>query len=167
MLTDALYELLSQMVSEQSGGRDSDPVSLQLSSVACACLFSFVVGLRDTSKMLSVISMMLIGSSQLSATMQVCILCVCVCVCVSVCVCLCVCLCLSVYVCVCVSVCLSVCVFMSVCVCLCVYLCVCVCVCVSLLHLMSKCTIILFRFLRYSCHFTDQFRQFYSREYGR
>ena len=76
------------MVSEESGGRDSDPVSSQLSSVACACLLSLVVGLGDTSKMLSAISMMLIGSSQLSTTIQVCILCVYargvhVCVCVS------------------------------------------------------------------------------------
>ena len=66
------------MVSEESGDRDSDPVSSQLSSVACACLLSLVVGLGDTSKMLSAISMMLIGSSQLSTTIQVCILCVCV-----------------------------------------------------------------------------------------
>ena len=71
--TDALYELLSQMVSEESGGRDGDPVSSQLSSVACACLLSLVVGLGDTSKMLSAISMMLIGSSQLSTTIQVCV----------------------------------------------------------------------------------------------
>ena len=48
--TDALYELLSQIVSEESGGRDSDPVSSQLPSVACACLLSLVVGLGDTSK---------------------------------------------------------------------------------------------------------------------
>ena len=71
------------MVSEESGGRDSDPVSSQLSSVACACLLSLVVGLGDTSKMLSAISMMLIGSSQLSTTIQVCILCLCVSVCVT------------------------------------------------------------------------------------
>ena len=70
--TDALYELLSQMVSEESGGHDGDTVSSQLSSVACACLLSLVVGLGDTSKMLSAISMMLIGSSQLSTTIQVC-----------------------------------------------------------------------------------------------
>ena len=80
--TDALYELLSQMVSEESGGRDSDPVSSQLSSVACACLFSLVVGLGDTSKMLSAISMMLIRSSQLSSTMQVCTLLICLSVCI-------------------------------------------------------------------------------------
>ena len=69
--TDALYELLSQMVSEESGGHDGDTVSSQLSGVACACLLSLVVGLGDTSKMLSAISMMLIGSSQLSTTIQV------------------------------------------------------------------------------------------------
>ena len=51
------------------GGRDSDPVSSQLSSVACASLLSLVVGLGDTSKMLSAISMMLVRSSQLSGTM--------------------------------------------------------------------------------------------------
>ena len=86
---DALYELLSQMVSEESGGRDGDPVSSQLSSVACACLLSLVVGLGDTSKMLSAISMMLIGSSQLSTTIQVCVY-ITLCVCVRTCVCVCV-----------------------------------------------------------------------------
>ena len=75
------------MVSEESGGRDGDPVSSQLSSVACACLLSLVVGLGDTSKMLSAISMMLIGSSQLSTTIQVCVCpSVCPCVCAHVCV---------------------------------------------------------------------------------
>jgi len=69
--TDPLYELLSQMVSEESGGRSGDSVSSQLSSIACACLLSLVVGLGDTSKMLSAIAMMLIGSSQQSATIQV------------------------------------------------------------------------------------------------
>ena len=68
--------LLSQMVSEESGGRDGDTVLSQLSSVACACLLS-LVGLGDTSKMLSAISMMLIGSSQLSTTIQVCVLLTC------------------------------------------------------------------------------------------
>ena len=58
------------MVSEESGARDDDQVSSQLSSVACACLLSLVVGLGDTSKMLSAISMMLIAS-QLSTTIQV------------------------------------------------------------------------------------------------
>lgn len=72
LIADALYELLSQMVSEESGGHDGDTVSSQLSSVACACLLSLVVGLGDTSKMLSAISMMLIGSSQLSTNIQVC-----------------------------------------------------------------------------------------------
>ena len=115
------------MVSEESGGRDSDPVSSQLSSVACACLLSLVVGLGDTSKMLSAISMMLIGSSQLSTTIQVCIVCLCV----------------RVW---------------------------CVCVCVTpTLHLISKGVIILntSRFLRYSFRFKNQFRRFYSREYGK
>ena len=83
--TDALYELLSQMVSEESGGHDSDPVSSQLSSVACACLLSLVVGLGYTSKMLSAISMMLMGSSQLLTTIQVCVLTVRLSVCLSVC----------------------------------------------------------------------------------
>ena len=58
------------MVSEESRAHDDDPVSSQLSSVACACLLSLVVGLGDTSKMLSAISMMLIAS-QLSTTIQV------------------------------------------------------------------------------------------------
>ena len=75
--TDALYELLSQMISEESGGHDSDPVSSQLSSIAHACLLSLVVGLGDTSKILSAISMMLIGSAQLSTTIQVCMLLIC------------------------------------------------------------------------------------------
>jgi len=69
---DPLYELLSQMVSEESGDWGGDSVSSQLSSIACACLLSLVVGLGDTSKMLSAIAMMLIGSSQQSATIQVC-----------------------------------------------------------------------------------------------
>ena len=59
---------------------------------ACACLLSLVVGLGDTSEMLSVISMVLIGSSQLSTTIQVCV-CVCVCACVCVCTCMCICMC--------------------------------------------------------------------------
>ena len=80
--TDALYELLSQMVSEELGGSDSDPVSSRLSSVACACLLSLVVGLGDTSKILSAISTMLIGSSQLSTTIQVCMLLICLSMCV-------------------------------------------------------------------------------------
>ena len=84
--TDALYELLSQTVSEESGGRDSDPVSSQLSSVACACLLSLVVGPGDTSKMLSAIYMMLIRSSRLSSTMQVCTLLICLSVCICTCV---------------------------------------------------------------------------------
>ena len=85
--TDALYELLSQMASEESGSHGGDTVSSQLSGVACACLLSLVVGLGATSKMLSAISMMLIGSSQLSTTIQVytVTLCMYVCVCARAC----------------------------------------------------------------------------------
>jgi len=59
------------MVSEESGDKGSDSMSSQLSSTACACLLSLVVGLGDTSKMLSAIALMLIGPSQQATTIQV------------------------------------------------------------------------------------------------
>ena len=65
---DALFQLLMQMVTEP-GSFSGDPLSMELSSVASACLFSLVIALGDTGKMLSALAAMLTAPTPLSELM--------------------------------------------------------------------------------------------------
>jgi hypothetical protein len=63
-LSGALFQLLMDMVTEQFS--PEDPIGVQLSSIASACLLSLVVALGDTGKMLSALAAMLTAPSSLS-----------------------------------------------------------------------------------------------------
>ncbi len=62
----ALFQLLMEMVTEPIP--PEDPVAMQLSSVASACLLSLVVALGDTGKMLAALAAMLTAPPPLSET---------------------------------------------------------------------------------------------------
>lgn len=60
----ALFQLLMDMVTEAVS--PDDPVGMELSSIASACLLSLVVALGDTGKMLAALAAMLTAPSSLS-----------------------------------------------------------------------------------------------------
>ena len=63
---DALFDLLMQMVTEPLS---DDQLAKELSSVASACLFSLVISLGDTGKMLSSLAAMMTAAPALSEMM--------------------------------------------------------------------------------------------------
>lgn len=64
LFSGALFQLLMDMVTEPVSSED--PIGMQLSSIASACLLSLVVALGDTGKMLSALAAMLTAPSPLS-----------------------------------------------------------------------------------------------------